>query len=117
VGNLPNGGYFVRVEIIMLERNDKDGKITPIAFYLEDPNGDKTRIKIEKVINCEPIAELKSGMVGDRYECLIDGQREYLYYSKLLPRHWYIIKKVTEEEYIKYYPLPDRVNTRIIREI
>lgn len=108
MGNIRNGDFPVSRPVTMLERNDKDGKITPLAFYYTNNAGEISRIKVDKVISCIPMADIKCGAVGDRYECMVDGKREYLYYSVLQPRKWYRIEYVTEEEYNAYYKLPER---------
>jgi len=89
----------------MIQLTECDGKAYPLAFDWEGEDG-RSRIKIDKVCSCTPCAEQKSGVVGDRYECLIGGQREYLYYSLISPRKWFKLKPVSEEEYKAYYRLP-----------
>ena len=91
----------------MIQLTESDGKAYPLAFDWEGGDGGAhVRVKVDKVFSCTPCAEQKSGVVGDRYECLISGQREYLYYSLVAPRKWFKLKPVTEEEYNAYYRLP-----------
>ena len=95
----------IRVPLRMTQLTEKDGRAWPLAFDWRDADGTVTRVKIGRVISVVPCAELKSGAVGDRYECEIDGRREYLFYSKLQPRKWFKLKEVSEEEYAAYYKL------------
>jgi len=90
----------------MIQLTERDGRAYPLAFDWEDESGARARVKIDKVISRTPCAEQKSGVVGDRYECLIGGSREDLYYSLVAPRKWFKLKPVTEEEYKAYYRLP-----------
>ena len=98
--------YTVRVPIRMVQLTEKDGRAWPLAFDWHESDGESTRVKIDNVITVTPAAERKSGAVGDCYECRIKGRVEYLYYSKIHPRKWFIIQEVTKAEYQKYYKLP-----------
>jgi len=93
----------------MIQLTERDGKAFPLAFDWEDGDGARARVKIDKVFSCTPCAEQKSGVVGDRYECQIGDQREYLYYSIIAPRKWFKLKPVTEDEYKEYYRLPGEI--------
>jgi hypothetical protein len=104
---MDDGDYEIRIPVEMIQRTDKDGKAWPLAFEWKDGNGENIRVKIERVLSCIPYAEQKSGTVGDRYECLIGGQPEYLYYTILQPRKWFKLKSVSREEYDSYYRLPE----------
>jgi hypothetical protein len=93
----------------MIQLTESDGRAYPLAFDWADEDGAVSRVKIEKVFSYTPCAEQKSGVVGDRYECLIRGRREYLYYSLIAPRKWFKLKPVTEDEYKTYYRLPGEI--------
>ena len=97
--------YTIRVPLKMLQITEKDGHVLPLAFYWKDNNESMVRVKIDRVITVTPSAERKSGAVGDCYECEVQGRIEYLYYSKLQPHKWFIIQKVSKEEYNNYYKL------------
>ena len=91
----------------MIQLTERDGKAWPLAFDWEDEDSGKMiRVEIERVVSRVPDAEQKSGTVGDRYECIINGQPEYLYYTILQPRKWFKRKHVSEAEYKAYYRLP-----------
>ena len=98
--------YVIRIPLKMIQLTDINGNSWPVAFEWEDSDGARMEIKIDDVICCTPQSELKSGTVGDRYECIIEGRREYLYYTKLAPRKWFKVVPVSEEEYKAYYKLP-----------
>ena len=106
MGRLYDYDYAIRIPLTMIQLTERDGKAYPLAFDWEGDDGAVSHIKIEKVYSYTPCAEQKSGVVGDRYECLIGGKREYLYYSIIAPRKWFKLKPVTEEEYKAYYRLP-----------
>ncbi|MDR0862871.1 MAG: hypothetical protein LBN30_08895 [Oscillospiraceae bacterium] len=98
--------YMIRVPIRMIQLTERDGKAYPLAFDWEDDAGDTLRVEIERVRAVVSLAEQKSGTVGDRYECEIEGRTEYLYYGLLQPRKWFRLKPVSREEYNAYYRLP-----------
>ena len=106
MGRLYDDDYAIRIPLTMIQITERDGMVYPLAFDWEDEDGASARVRIEKVFSRMPCAEQKSGVVGDRYECLIGGQREYLYYSIVAPRKWFKLKPVTEDEYKTYYRLP-----------
>ena len=106
MGRLYDYDYAIRIPLTMIQLTERDGRAYPLAFDWVDEDGATARMKIEKVFSFTPCAEQKSGVVGDRYECLIGGQREYLYYSIVAPRKWFKLKPVTEDEYKEYYRLP-----------
>lgn len=97
--------YKIRIPLKMTQITYKDGNVLPLTFDWEE-NGETTTVTIDEVINIKPFSDIRSGTVGDRYKCKIDGKQEYLFYSKLAPRKWFIIKEVSEEEYTLYYKLP-----------
>jgi len=99
----PDGQYYIRVPLRMTQLTERDGCAWPLAFEWQDESGIIIRVKVDKVISVVPCAELKSGAVGDRYECEIKGRREYLFYSKLQPRKWFKLHEVSMEEYTAYY--------------
>lgn len=91
----------------MIQLTGCDGKAWPLAFdWVDEVSGETIRVEIERVISSMPHADQLSGTVGDRYECLINGQTEYLYYTVLQPRKWFKLKPVSEAEYRAYYKLP-----------
>lgn len=100
------GEFTIRIPLKMLQLTEKDGKTWPMAFDWSDDDGMSTRVNIDKIISVTPLAEQRSGTVGDRYECEINGKIEYIYYSKLTPRKWFKIVPVSEQEYNAYYKLP-----------
>ena len=99
-------GYSIRVPLKMIQLTEKNGCAFPLSFDWENKDGSVIHVKVNKVIKVTPSAERKSGAVGDRYECLIEGRIEHLYYSKIHPRRWFFIQKVSEQEYNEYYKLP-----------
>jgi len=98
--------HTIRVPLKMLQLTGPDGSVRPISFDWEDEEGGKIEVTIDRIISITPASELKSGTVGDRYECEIKGRREYIYYTKLAPRKWFKVIPVTEQEYKNYYRLP-----------
>ena len=107
MGRVHDDDYAIRVPLSMIQLTERDGKAWPLAFdWVDETTGDLVRVEIDRVVSCEPFAEQRSGAVGDRYECEINGRSEYLYYSIISPRKWFFIKKVTQEEYERYYKLP-----------
>jgi hypothetical protein len=75
--------FEIRIPVNMIQLTERDGKAWPLAFdWIGENSGETIRVEIEDVKPCIiPHAEQKSGTVGDRYECTIKGQVEYLYYS------------------------------------
>jgi hypothetical protein len=106
MGRIHDGDYRIRIPVDMIQLTSRDGKAWPLAFDWEDEGGATVRVEIERVVGNVPFAEQKSGAVGDRYECVINGQSEYLYYTVLAPRKWFKLKQVSREEYERYYKLP-----------
>ena len=98
--------YRIRIPLKMLQLTEEDGNTWPVAFDWPDADGISIRVNIDKIISVSPLAEQKSGTVGDRYECEIDGKIEYIYYAKLAPRKWFKVVPVSEQEYRAYYRLP-----------
>ena len=101
--------YSIRIPVKMTQLTEKDGCVRPLAFDWENNDGSIIRVEIDSVDSITPAAERKNGAVGDRYECKIGGLTEYLYYTKLQPRKWFLIQNVSEKEYNDYYKLPGRV--------
>jgi hypothetical protein len=95
--------YLIRVPLDMTQMTDRRGNVRPVAFDWENDDGETVHVEIDRVRSCVPFAEQKSGVVGDRYEVVIDGQTEYLYYSKLQPRTWYRLVPVSRDAYVEYY--------------
>ena len=73
-------------------------------------------VSIDKIKSVTTHAEQKSGTVGDRYECEIEGQIFYIYYTKLAPRKWFKIVPCTEQEYKDYYKLPGEKSVLMVAE-
>ena len=104
--NLMTDEYTIRIPVRMLQFTDKDGHVMPVMFDWQDINGIPMRVKIDRVVSITQQHERRSGIVGDRYECEIDGKRELLYYTKLQPRKWFKVIHVSEEEYNNYFKMP-----------
>jgi hypothetical protein len=98
--------FIIRIPLKMVQLTEADGKTWPIAFEWHDPDGIPNEIRIDRIISVTPAGELKSGTVGDRYECEIEGKTDYIYYAKLVPRKWFRLVNVSEQEYNAYYKLP-----------
>jgi len=88
----------------MLQVTDEAGEVSPISFDWEE-DGEILKINIDSVISSAPFAEPISGAVGERYECLINGKLKHLFYRKIQPRKWFVIKEVNEIEYNAFYKL------------
>lgn len=100
--------YKIRVPLKMIQQTDTDGRTWPVAFDWPDTDGVPYVVNIDKVVGVTPQADQKSGTVGDRYECMIEGKVQYVYYTKLTPRKWFLIVPATQEEYNAYYKLPSK---------
>jgi len=98
--------YSIRVPLKMIQLTEKNGCVWPLSFDWENRDDGTVHVEIDRVISITPAAERRNGAVGDRYECDIDGRTEYLFYTKLQPRKWFLIQKVSEAEYTNYYKLP-----------
>ena len=98
-------GFAIRIPLDMFQYTEVDGKTWPVAFKLPDVDGVSTEVTIDRINSVTLLAEQKSGTVGDRYECEIEGQIVYIYYTKLAPRKWFKIVPCTEQEYNSYYRL------------
>jgi hypothetical protein len=97
--------YTIRIPLDMFQYTEADGKTWPVAFKWPDVDGIITEVRIDKINSVTTLAEQKSGTVGDRYECEIEGQIVYIYYTKLAPRKWFKIVPCNELEYKSYYRL------------
>ena len=97
--------YAIRVPLDMYQFTDKNGTVWPVAFIGQDADGFERKVSIDRVKNVCPLAEQRSGTVGDRYECEIAGEIVYIYYTKLTPRKWFKILPCSQEEYNAYYKL------------
>ena len=107
MGRLHHDDYAIRIPLNMIQLTDRAGKVWPLAFdWIDEETGKMIRVEVEHVKPPTPYAEQKSGAVGDRYECKINGQSEYLYYTVLQPRKWFKLQPVSEEAYNAYYKLP-----------
>ena len=104
MGQFHNKDYGIRIPVRMIQMTDESGKAWPLAFDWEE-DGEVMRVSIDRVVSNIPFAEQKSGVVGDRYECIINGKLENLYYGKIQPRKWFVIKEVSEKEYKAFYRL------------
>jgi hypothetical protein len=100
------GGHVIRVPLKMLQLTERDGRVYPVAFEWHDANGDRICVNIERVTEIVPFAEQKSGTVGDRFTCSIEGRTEYLFYGRMQPRKWFRLIPVSLEDYERYYRLP-----------
>jgi hypothetical protein len=89
----------------MFQFTEADGKTWPVTFKWPDADGVVMDVAIDKILSVTPIAEQKSGTVGDRYECEIEGKIVLIYYTKMTPRKWFKIVPCTESEYNSYYRL------------
>ncbi|MDR0818046.1 MAG: hypothetical protein LBN43_00525 [Oscillospiraceae bacterium] len=107
---MDSNDYLIRIPLNMVQMTDKRGQAWPVAFDWETDDGEVIRVEIDRIRSCVPFAEQKSGTVGDRYECIINGKTEYLYFTIRAPRKWFKLKPVTEEEYKRYYRLPGEKN-------
>jgi hypothetical protein len=108
--NNTENDFTIRVPLDMLQYTAADGKTYPISFKWEDAHGIPTEVKIDRIKSISTLAEQKSGTVGDRYECEIDGKIVLIYYTKLTPRKWFKIVPCTEQEYKAYYKLRGEQN-------
>lgn len=104
--NFGDNNYAIRIPLKMIQLTEQDGKVWPLAFEWKNPDGEKIEVKVDRIVSVAPASELKSGTVGDRYDVEIEGQRDYLYYTKLAPRKWFKVISVSEQEYNAYYKLP-----------
>lgn len=97
----------IRLPVNMIQYTEMDGKVWPLEFDYDDPHTDENvHVKITRVKTYLSMAEAKHGAVGDRFECDIDGIIDYVWYSKVQPRQWFILIPATKEEYEAYYALP-----------
>lgn len=103
------GEYLIRVPVKMLQITERDGRAWPLSFEWTDRDEGEIQVSIDRVVTVTPAAERKSGAVGDCYECEIKGRIEYLYYSKIQPRKWFLVQNVDETAYNDYYKLPGEV--------
>jgi len=71
------------VEVIA--RFDEAGQIIPLYIVFNNHN-----YKIDKIKEIIPAASMKSGGIGLRYTCKINGQIRYLF---LEDTHWFIDKE------------------------
>jgi len=100
-----DNNYTIRIPLDMFQYTEADGKTWPVAFKWPDADGVLTEVRIDKINSVTTLAEQKSGTVGDRYECEIEGKIVYIYYTKLTPRKWFKIVPCGELEYKSYYRL------------
>ena len=100
-----DNNYAIRIPLDMFQYTEADGNTWPVAFKWPDADGVLTEVKIDKINSVTMLAEQKSGTVGDRYECEIEGQIVYIYYTKLALRKWFKIVPCNEIEYNTYYRL------------
>ena len=108
--NSTENDYTIRVPLDMFQYTEASGKTYPISFMWTDVDGIPTEVRIDKIKSISSLAEQKSGTVGDRYECEIDGKIVLIYYTKLTPRKWFKIVPCTEQEYKAYYKLRGEQN-------
>jgi hypothetical protein len=103
--NNGENAFTIRIPLDMFQYTKTDGRTWPVAFKWPDADGMITEVRIDRINSVTNQAEQKSGTVGDRYECVIEGQIVYIYYTKLAPRKWFKIVPCTEQEYKSYYRL------------
>jgi hypothetical protein len=60
-----------------------DGRMLPREVIWDDGR----KFIIEKVVSAKKAAELRSGGVGLRYDCMINGQEKRIYYDE---RKWFV---------------------------
>jgi hypothetical protein len=97
--------FTLRIPLDMIQYTAADGRTWPVAFKWTDVDGMPMEVQIDRIKDVSLRAEQKSGTVGDRYECEIEGNIVYIYYAKLVPRKWFKIVPCTEQEYKAYYKL------------
>ena len=97
--------FTIRIPLDMMQYTEASGTTWPVAFKWPDVDGIPTEVRIDRIKSVTPLAEQKSGTVGDRYECEIEGKTVYIYYTKLTPRKWFKIVPCSEQEYRAYYKL------------
>ena len=100
-------GFAIRIPLDMMQYTAANGTTWPVAFKWPDADGIPTEVRIDRVKSVSMLAEQKSGTVGDRYECEIEGKTVYIYYTILIPRKWFKIVPCSEQEYKAYYKLRD----------
>ena len=106
--NLDGDDYYIAEEIEMMQITDKNGFAKPVAFKWQEYEGaEVVTVGIDYILSTMPIAEQKAAVVGDRYECMIGGKIDYIWYGMLEPRRWFRLRPVTQEEYEEHYPLPE----------
>ena len=66
----------MKIEVSVLARWEKTGRIIPLALKLGDD-----RHEISRVLAIQPGHSLKDGGEGVRYTVEIEGRRSYLYYD------------------------------------
>ena len=97
--------YAIRIPLDMYQFTDKRGQTWPVAYKGQDAYGHECDVPIDRVKSVSPLAEQRSGTVGDRYECEIGGEIVYIYYTKLTPRKWFKILPCSLDEYNAHYKL------------
>lgn len=103
--NYTETDFAIRIPLDMFQYTGADGRTWPVAFKWQDADGVPTEVKIDSIKSVSPLAEQKSGTVGDRYECEIGGKIVHIFYTKLAPRKWFKVVPCSEEEYKAYYKL------------
>jgi hypothetical protein len=97
--------FTIRIPLDMFQYTEADGKTWPVAFKWADADGVPMEVRIDSIKSVTALAEQKSGTVGDRYECEIEGKIINIYYTKLAPRKWFKVLPCTENEYKAHYKL------------
>lgn len=64
-----------RIDLEVIEERDINGKVTPL--YIKWP--DKEPFKIDQAKNLGRSANIRVGVSGIKYKCIISGQIRYLY--------------------------------------
>lgn len=97
--------FAIRIPLEMYQYTEVNGQTWPVAFKWLDADGIPMDVRIDNIRSMTALAEQKSGTVGDRYECEIEGKIVLIYYAKLTPRKWFKIVPCSELEYNSYYKL------------
>lgn len=73
------------VEVVALHK--LDGSVVPLFIVWEN----RTKFKIDRILEVRKAASLKHGGFGLRYTCRVQGQIRYLYYENPT---WFVENRV-----------------------
>lgn len=110
----------IRLPVTMIQCTEEDGRVWPIDFDYEDPRTEeRIHVHVKHITTYLSMAEMKHGAVGDRFEYETEVRfdnpeggtelrkiTDHVWYSKTLPRQWFILLPATKEEYEAFYRLP-----------